>query len=38
MADEGKHYVTIFVTCVIVGENKVPEVSAHFVTSDVEEP
>lgn len=24
--DEGKHYVTIFVTCTIVGENKVPRV------------
>ncbi|KAF2714213.1 7,8-dihydro-8-oxoguanine triphosphatase NUDT15 [Pleomassaria siparia CBS 279.74] len=25
MADEGKHYITIFVVCVIVGENKVPQ-------------
>jgi ADP-ribose pyrophosphatase YjhB (NUDIX family) len=24
---EGKHYVTIFVTCTITGENKVPQVS-----------
>lgn len=24
---EGKHYVTIFVTCVITGENKVAQVS-----------
>lgn len=25
--EEGKHYVTVFVTCVITGENKVPQVS-----------
>lgn len=25
--EEGKHYVTIYVTCVITGENKVPQVS-----------
>lgn len=31
MADEGKHYVTVFVTCVIVGENKVPQVSVGFL-------
>jgi 8-oxo-dGTP diphosphatase len=34
MADEGKHYVTVFVTCVIVGENKVPQVSVGFLAED----
>lgn len=27
---EGKHYITIFVTSVIVGENKVPQVCGLF--------
>jgi 8-oxo-dGTP pyrophosphatase MutT (NUDIX family) len=30
---EGKHYVTIFVTCVIVGEDKVAKVSLHTSSS-----
>jgi len=34
MANEGKHYVTIFVTCVIVGENKIPQVSVSFLAED----
>lgn len=28
---EGKHYVTVFVTCVIVGENKTPQVRCFIV-------
>jgi ADP-ribose pyrophosphatase YjhB (NUDIX family) len=28
---EGKHYVTIFVTCTITGENKVPQVGVHLL-------
>lgn len=31
--EEGKHYVTVFVTCVIIGENKVPQVR-DFLTLD----
>jgi 8-oxo-dGTP diphosphatase len=30
--EEGKHYVTVFVTCVITGEEKVPQVSSSLVT------
>jgi 8-oxo-dGTP diphosphatase len=33
--EEGKHYVTVFMTCVITGENKVPQVS-HCAVSEVE--
>lgn len=35
MEGEDKHYITIFVTCEIVGENRVPLVSLLFMSCHV---